>query len=95
MPVSVQQHSANMSGLQPYRNKNSSVQQYGGNRDRWERRNVDEFKMDMGNGVKYSGKTIVDETRRGNVRVQRVEQVNVNMSNGQKLAMKHTFAERY
>ena len=84
-----------MSSLQPYWGDERRVQSYGGNRDRWERRDVQEFKRDMGNGVKYSEKVTIDETKRGNIRVQKVQQVNMNMGNGQKITMKHTFAERH
>ena len=84
-----------MSNLQPYKDNERRVQPYGGNRDRWARREVDEFKMDMGNGVKFEKKIIIDEMIKGNVIVREEEQFKMKMGNGQEFKRKHFVAERH
>jgi hypothetical protein len=63
-----------MSNLQPYR----------GNRDCWERREIQERRKEMGNGVQYKERIVVSETRKGNVRVKRVQQFDFKKGGGPK-----------
>jgi hypothetical protein len=62
----------------------SGLQRYEGGRDRWTRREIEERRMDMGNGVQYKERVTYSETRKGNVRVKSVQQVDFKKGDGQK-----------
>jgi len=50
--------------------------------------------MDMGNGVQYKERVTYSETRKGNVRVKSVQQVDFKKGDGQK-TIKYWMAERH